>query len=408
LKAFANIGPEMFFYELPENRIAIYPVKERDSSRLLIREKNGTLHEDNFAGLPDHLPESSHIFFNNSKVIPARLVFTSNTGARIELFCLRPLEPTDYALALSSTHTCVWECMIGNVRRFTTGTLELKVNSTSGELCLKAERKGSAGNIHAVQFTWDREITFASILELTGKTPLPPYIRREPEAMDRERYQTVYSRFEGSVAAPTAGLHFTEKVLESLAQRNISRHEITLHVGAGTFQPIKASRVSEHRMHAEFFEVSSSLVQSLAALPEKVICVGTTTVRTLESLYWIGVRLLHTDGMPVQISLDQWEAYDLPKSHTMQQAFGALVQWFERQQITTAIASTRLMIVPGYRFRVTDTLITNFHQPGSTLLLLIAAFIGESWRDTYDYALKNGFRFLSYGDSSLLFGQEAL
>jgi S-adenosylmethionine:tRNA ribosyltransferase-isomerase len=408
LKPFADISPDLFNYELPDDRIAVFPTGIRDNSRLLIRERDGMLHQDTFRNLSEYLPEDSHLFFNNSKVIPARLVFNKETGSHIEIFCLKPAEPSDYALSLSANKSCSWECLVGNLKRFSGDSLQLKISINSVYLTLKAEKLSQTGNTVVIKFSWDNDkVSFTEILSLIGQTPLPPYIKREPSAIDRERYQTIYSKFDGSVAAPTAGLHFTEYVFERLAQKHISHHEITLHVGAGTFQPIKSNQVIHHEMHAELFKVTPALLQLLATMPGRVACVGTTTVRTLESIYWLGIKIIQLkDKTPHSLHIDQWEPYDLPSKFTMKQSFEAFGEWLEKQRIKEAMASTSLMILPGYSFKVVDTLITNFHQPRSTLLLLITAFIGESWKETYNYALHQGFRFLSYGDSSLLFNQD--
>lgn len=398
-----DIKPDKFTYELPGDRVAGYPVGQRDESRLLIRYPNGQLKEDVFKNIAGYLPAGSSIFFNNSKVIQARLYFMTSSGAKVEIFCLSPLDPPEYAGALSSNAACTWECMVGNARRFKERDLYLNIHVGNRVLVLKAEKLRSEGHAALIKFQWDDPHTsFAEILSVAGLTPLPPYIKREPEPEDRTRYQTVYSKIEGSVAAPTAGLHFTQEVLEQLSERRITRHEITLHVGAGTFQPVKTRFVKDHKMHAEFFEVSKSMVQRLADCKSSITCVGTTTVRTLESLYWIGARLAKDEEFPDVLHLNQWEPYTLERC-PVEDAFGAICRWLERKKSECVLASTSLMIVPGYKFIVTERLITNFHQPGSSLLMLIAALIGDSWKEVYNYALDNGFRFLSYGDSSLLF-----
>jgi S-adenosylmethionine:tRNA ribosyltransferase-isomerase len=407
LKSILNINPDHYNYDLPDERIAMYPVQIRDKSRLLVRKKNGSLQDDFFGNIADYLEEESHLFFNNSRVIPARLAFQKSTGARIEIFCLNPIDPASYSLSLSSFKTCIWECIIGNLKRFTE-TVDLEIYAPKGSIHLQAEKLQSTGNIATVRFSWDHDqVSFAEILDIAGQTPLPPYIKRSPDSSDKERYQTIYSRFDGSVAAPTAGLHFTSEVFEKLAMKNITTHEVTLHVGAGTFQPVKSSSIGDHEMHAEIFTITSDLIQLLKKMPNKVACVGTTSIRTLESLYWIGVKILATPGSVLNnLSLGQWEAYELPKEYSLEQSMNALEMWFYRQKIEQSMASTKLIIVPGYKFRVAGTLVTNFHQPRSTLLLLIAAFIGDSWKEIYNYALDRKFRFLSYGDSSLLFGND--
>ena len=405
LKPFADITPEQFSYELPEEKIALFPAEVRDDSRLLIRMPDGKLEQDHFRNIASYLPADSKVFRNNSRVIPARLIFTGQSGSRIELFILKPVEPSDYALSLSSSESCIWECMVGNQKRFKADTLFMDIPVQGNRVHLSAERLHRKDNVTRIRFSWDHDaLSFGTILAAAGRTPLPPYIRRELVEQDRERYQTIYSRFDGSVAAPTAGLHFTRPVLEQLSLKGIPCHDLTLHVGAGTFQPIKTSHILEHEMHAEFFALDEELLQILANLKKKGTCVGTTSVRTLESVYWLGVKLIQSGKQNHNIlEIDQWEPYQLPQQYTLQQSFETLGDWIAKQDKKSFLVSTRLMIVPGYEFRVTDTLITNFHQPRSTLLLLIAAFIGDDWKAVYQYALENNFRFLSYGDSSLLF-----
>jgi len=404
LKPIADISPHQFSYDLPDDRIALFPAEYRDNSRILIRNSDGSLQQDTFRNLAKYLPGDSHIFFNNSKVIPARLIFTKETGSRVELFCLKPIDPADYVRSLTSTEYCTWECMVGNLKRFTGSSLEMKVNTDEGIVILRAEKISQTGNIAVIRFSWDKAISFAAILFSAGRTPLPPYIKRETTEADRQRYQTVYSKCDGSVAAPTAGLHFTEYIFKQLEQKNIHCHELTLHIGAGTFQPMKSEKICDHEMHSETFRITVDLIRTLAEMDTRVICVGTTTVRALESLYWLGVKIIQSGRrMAGGLLLEQWESYDLPHTYSMKEAFGAFREWIDEQDTNELFASTKIMIVPGYEFRVTDTLITNFHQPQSTLLLLIAAFIGDSWRDVYHYALEQDFRFLSYGDSSLLF-----
>ena len=408
LQPFKNINPHRCTYNLPDDRIALFPKANRDESLLLVRKPDGSLGHDMFRNLADYLDSGTHLFFNNSRVIPARLIFTQPTGSKIELLCLKPIDPPEYELSLTSGSSCVWECMAGNLKKFKSESLKMNVVAGEKTLVLRAERISQNGNLVCIRFSWpDDGVTFAGILSAAGKTPLPPYIRREADENDRERYQTVYARFDGSVAAPTAGLHFTENILETLRRKDILTHEITLHVGAGTFQPIKSDSLLDHDMHDEFFQVSRDLVTLLASLVKPVAAVGTTSVRTLESLYWLGVRIV-TGKNPIvkDLMLRQWEAYELSQDIAANVSFRALDQWMGQNRVQELLASTRLMIVPGYRFRVVDTLVTNFHQPGSTLLLLVAAFIGDSWKTAYQYALDNRFRFLSYGDSSLLFGQE--
>lgn len=405
LEPFKDIRSADFSYTLPEDRIALFPEEIRDNSKLLIRYPDGTLIQDRFSNIPGYLPAGTHLFLNDTKVIPARLVFKKETGSRIEVFCLHPAEPSDYAQSLSATQTCTWHCMIGNMRRFGTSTLQMEVHLNDTSVVLRAEKISQAGNTALVRFKWDRSVSFAAILSESGHTPLPPYIRREETKTDRERYQTIYSRSDGSVAAPTAGLHFTDHVFNQLKSNGIFLHNLTLHIGAGTFQPIKTAYLENHDMHAESFVITKELIHQLAKLDTKVTCVGTTSVRTLESLYWLGIKIRQSGGLSLQnLHLNQWEAYYLPQTIPMKESFTIFREWIDNQPEKNIMASTKLMIVPGYDFKTVNAIITNFHQPHSTLLLLIAAFIGDSWRETYQFALKKGFRFLSYGDCSLLFG----
>jgi S-adenosylmethionine:tRNA ribosyltransferase-isomerase len=407
LEAFDHILPDEYSYDLPDHRIAEFPAACRDESKLLILQKDGTIRQDVFRSIAGYLVEGSHVVMNNSRVIPARLVFTQETGARIEFFCLRPAEPSDYSRSLAADQVCSWECMIGNSRRFKSNTLYNQFVVKGIVVGLKAEKISQNSGTAIIRFSWEPSgFSFGDLLSEIGQTPLPPYIKREPTVTDRIRYQTVYSKSEGSVAAPTAGLHFTPEVFDQMSRKNIRFHELTLHVGAGTFQPIKSARIKDHDMHAEVFNASVELIGKLAALQAPVVCVGTTSVRALESLYWLGVKLLVSGYIrPGELHVGQWEAYHLPQHYRYQESFKALLAWAREVGIRELLTSTRLMIVPGYDFRVTDTLITNFHQPRSTLLLLVAAFAGESWKAVYQYALQHNFRFLSYGDSSLLFRQ---
>jgi len=409
VKPFENISLSEYTYDLPDDRIAVFPVEDRAESLLLVCEKEGNILHDHFRNLSQYLDEGDHLVFNNSRVIPARLIFAKHTGSKIEIFCLAPVDPEEYDQSLHSGDGCVWECMVGNLKRFTGRVLQLDVHMNGHVIQLQAEKLNQTGNLAEIRFTWhhpDGVVTFAEILSAIGKTPLPPYIKREPDEKDRERYQTIYSKKDGSVAAPTAGLHFTDKVLEELNRKNIAFHEVTLHVGAGTFQPIKADTLQKHAMHAEFIQVSREFISHMALVNHPVVAVGTTSVRTLESLYWMGVKVLEQGMLTAEkLKLDQWEAYELRQDASIRDAFHSLGKWLDHHGMTELFSSTRLMIVPGYRFKMVKTLITNFHQPGSTLLLLVAAFIGNSWKNAYRYALDQGFRFLSYGDSSILFSR---
>lgn len=391
-----------FDYPLPDERIAKFPLARRDASKLLVY-KGERITESNFHNLHEFLPAHSLLVYNNTRVIQARLVFRKETGARIEVFCLEPAKPADYALALGSTSQCVWKCMVGNLKKWKSGALAKDIETAPGETCrLYATLLNSEGNTHWVRFSWDNPaLHFAQILENAGELPIPPYLHRSTEESDKTSYQTVYSKIEGSVAAPTAGLHFTPAVFDSLKAKQIETEELTLHVGAGTFQPVKSERVDDHSMHSEVIEVSKSTIEHLIRKNGHIIAVGTTSVRTLESLYYIGLRLINNPDA-TRFDISQWEPYqaadDIPTVDSLQ----AIVDHMSAHNISTIHASTQIMIKPGYAFRVVNGIITNFHQPKSTLLLLVSAFVRGNWRTIYDYALAHGFRFLSYGDSSLL------
>ncbi len=391
-----------FDYPLPDERIAKFPLAQRDASKLLVY-RQGNITESRFYNLSQYLPEGCLLVYNNTRVIQARMIFQKATGARIEVFCLEPSSPSDYALSLGSTGTCVWKCMIGNLKKWKGGKLTKDIETT-GNIChLQAElQDGGEGNTREVHFSWDNpEVHFAQILEHAGELPIPPYLHRATEESDKVTYQTVYSKIEGSVAAPTAGLHFTPNVFDSLKEKRIETEELTLHVGAGTFQPVKSATADEHQMHAEVIEVNRSTIEHLIRQAGHVIAVGTTSVRTLESLYYIGLHLMrHPEETTFNIT--QWEPYEIPSEVPSTEALQAIVQYMERSGINRIHASTRIMIKPGYTFRVVNGIITNFHQPKSTLLLLVSAFVNGNWRTLYDYALAHDFRFLSYGDSSLL------
>ncbi len=397
-----NIRTSEYTYDLPQERIALFPADKRDQSKLLIYDEKGNIGEDLFKNVAKYIPEQSHLFYNNSRVIPARLNFTTSSGSTVEIFCLKPLHPAEYQKSFSAYSSCIWECMIGNARRFKEPVLKLMLALDNKMVELSAQKVFIEGNTGNILFSWNNPgVSFGEVITAAGRTPLPPYIKRKVVPSDRERYQTIYSSIDGSVAAPTAGLHFTDEVFGSLREKNILFHEITLHVGAGTFQPVKSEYVSGHVMHAEHFEVSYELIKELTGMNHRVTCVGTTTVRALESLYWMGAKILQNEKMPPDLTLEQWEPYSTAVSRTTE-AFGALHRWFDKAGVEKTMATTSLMIVPGYQFKVTDRLITNFHQPGSSLLLLIAAFVGDRWKQIYQHALDNNFRFLSYGDSSIL------
>lgn len=386
-------------YPLPEERIAKYPLPERDHSKLLIY-KDGEVREDHFFRVGDYIPAHSLLVYNNTRVIQARLVFHKPSGARIEIFCLEPLAPHDYQLSLSSTEGCTWKCMIGNAKKFRETAIDMPLQVAGGNVVLRATKGEQMGNTFAVTFSWDGGLSFAEILDAVGELPIPPYLNRPTEERDKTTYQTVYSRIKGSVAAPTAGLHFTEAVLADLRQRGIKTTELTLHVGAGTFQPVKTEDANLHTMHTEIIAVPRQAIVDILANLGHIVAVGTTSMRTLESLYFLGCMLLRGDR---SLHVPQFMPYEQEWTLSTEKALQALLVYLDETHQDTLHAETQIMIKPGYRFRVVEQLITNFHQPKSTLLLLVSAFVGEDWKKIYDYALAHDFRFLSYGDSSILF-----
>lgn len=423
---------EEYNYPLPDERIAKYPLANRDQSKLLVY-RDGQVSEDRFDHIGDYLPADSLLIYNNTRVIQARLEFHKTTatqpyttstpplyntlGARIEVFCLEPLQPHDYQLALGSTDGCTWKCMIGNAKKWKTGALSLPVQLPSGEeITLFAEKGEQTGNTFAVHFSWSPtaqrsnsaavqqcnglNISFAEILDAVGELPIPPYLNRKTEESDKTTYQTVYSRIKGSVAAPTAGLHFTDNVLNGLRQKGIQTAEVTLHVGAGTFQPVKVADANQHTMHTEIIAVPRETIETIIANLGHIVAVGTTSMRTLESLYFLGIQLLHHSTQLLSVS--QFEPYEKEYTLSTREALQAIVDYLDCTEQDVLHAETQIMIKPGYQFRVVDQLITNFHQPKSTLLLLVSAFVGGDWHTIYNYALSHDFRFLSYGDSSIL------
>lgn len=397
-----EIRIEEYNYHLPEERIARYPLPERDGSKLLIY-KDADVSHTSFKNITELVPEESLMIFNDTKVVPARLHFQRETGAHIEIFCLEPVLPEEYVSMFAVTDCCRWRCIVGNVKRWKNDTLSLynpKDDPSVSEVGLRADLIERDGETSIVEFSWKDGSPFSRVLEVAGSVPIPPYLNRDTEDIDLERYQTLYARYRGSVAAPTAGLHFTEDVLDRLRKRNIDTETVCLHVGAGTFLPVKSSLVSEHNMHREPFVVSLELLQKLITRKGKVTAVGTTSVRTLESLYYVGVKCIE-DGMPSDV--EQWEPYNRDYPYSLEDSLNAIVSYLRDNDLTELKIGTRIIIVPGYRFRIVDVLVTNFHQPQSTLLLLISAFVGGDWKRIYDHALGNGFRFLSYGDSSILF-----
>ena len=398
-----DIRIEDFNYPLPDERIAKFPLSKRDTSKLLLY-RNGKISQTIFHNLPQILPEGSLLVFNNTRVIQARLHFRKKTGALIEIFCLEHLLPHDYALAFQSKGHCTWVCMIGNLKKWKEETLyrDLDFNGTS--VRLSATKKNVHGNAFEIEFFWDNlELTFDTILEKIGELPIPPYLNRATEESDKETYQTVYAKVEGSVAAPTAGLHFTPEVLSELKNSGVPLLELTLHVGAGTFKPVKSETIEGHEMHTEFISVDISLIEQLARTTRKIIAVGTTSVRTLESLYYIGRTLeYHPEISPEELHVTQWRPYDSEIEIEPKKALENIVEYLHKHCSNRLVTSTQIIIAPGYTFKIVQGIITNFHQPKSTLLLLVSAFVDGHWREIYDYALANNFRFLSYGDSSLL------
>lgn len=400
---------EDYQYSLPAERIAAYPLPERDASKLLLY-KNGVISEGIYHNLPDHIPADTLLVFNQTRVVHARLRFLKDTGATIEVFCLEPHQQyPDIQSAMAQKDKVWWKCLIGGASKWKHGAiLEMKLQSSGAILSARiVERQDEA---FIVELSWDKaDMSFAEILQEAGQVPLPPYIHRKPQAEDDQRYQTIYAREEGSVAAPTAGLHFTDRLLDRLREKGVDISFVTLHVGAGTFKPVKADTMWGHEMHAEWIDVPLDLIDQLTSnLSGNIVAVGTTSLRTLESLYWLGAKLLkHRVPDIAHIALSQWEPYthdydDIPAAHALQ----ALKDWMLEQNLARLVTRTQLLIAPGYPFRIVNGLITNFHQPGSTLLLLVAAFIGEDWHRVYDHALNNGFRFLSYGDGCLLWAKE--
>ncbi len=389
-----------FSYDLPDSKIAKYPLAHRDLSKLLMWQ-NGQIIESVFNRCIDFLPEGSQLVFNNTRVIHARLFFKKETGSKIEIFCLEPLEPVDYQLAFQQTKQITWKCMVGNLKKWKGETLHQSIIIAGETVTLSAEKGEQNGNTVAVRFFWDKAFSFAEIIEHSGTLPIPPYLNRETEETDEETYQTVYAKIDGSVAAPTAGLHFTDAVFDTLKTKEISTHEITLHVGAGTFQPVKAETIDGHTMHRETVVFPKSVIEKFRQNPGQIIAVGTTSVRSLESLYWLGLQLENGTFNPKNPEIGQWEAYKIPATISFFKALENISDFLESKNLGEIQFATQIIILPGYDFKVVSGMFTNFHQPQSTLLLLIAAFLGDKWKEIYDYALNHDFRFLSYGDSNL-------
>ena len=390
-------------YPLPDGRIAKFPIKERDHSKLLVY-RHGEISEDVFYNLPQYLPSGALMVFNNTKVIQARMHFRKETGALIEIFLLEPVLPADYEQMFQATGSCSWLCLVGNLKKWKGEPLKLEISVGDETFIFTARYGGECHTSHRIDFEWDSEkVSFAEIIDAVGELPIPPYLNREAQDSDKTTYQTVYSKIKGSVAAPTAGLHFTDAVLSAIDKAGIDREELTLHVGAGTFKPVKSETIEGHKMHTEYISVHRSTLEKLVEHGGSAICVGTTSVRTIESLYYMGLRLSkNPDLSEEQLHIDQWEPYETEATLSAVNAIKEIIAYLDRNNRTTLHSSTQIIIAPGYDYKIVKMLVTNFHQPQSTLLLLVSAFVKGQWRSIYDYALAHDFRFLSYGDSSLL------
>ena len=399
-----SIAISDYNYPLPNDRIAKYPLAERDQSKLL-HYIDESIKIRSFFELAELIPTGSLMIFNNTRVIHARLIFKKETGASIEVFCLSPDDPKDYALSFEQTERTTWICMVGNAKKWKQETLTLKLDGEKGEVILRAKKIVSDKKEQKVDFNWDNsDYSFSELLEEAGNLPIPPYLNRPTEESDEKTYQTVYSQIEGSVAAPTAGLHFTENIMDSLQKKDIDLSQVTLHVGAGTFRPVKANKIGMHEMHTELISVKLETIEKMLANSGKLVVVGTTSLRTIESLYFIGVKILkNTETHFDNFLVEQWEPYDEENNlFSPKESLSAILKYMKENNLNSLVASTKIMIAPGYQFKFVDGLLTNFHQPQSTLLLLVSAFVGDDWQKVYDFALHNNFRFLSYGDSSLL------
>ena len=402
-----NISILDYSYLLPDDKIALHPVAERDNAKLLLYD-NGNISEDSFKNIHQYIPPNSLLIFNDTKVIKARILFKKATGGSIEIFCLEPAEViSEYSTVMNKRGSTRWKCMIGRAAKWKEGGLEKQLKMKNEELRINVKLIEKLSNAYVAEFSWTPvHLTFAEVLEAAGDIPLPPYIKRSTDIADIERYQTIYARDEGSVAAPTAGLHFTENIFEELDKKKINRDFVTLHVGAGTFKPVKSATLQDHEMHAEWIEVNAEVIKKILSHTENtIIAVGTTSLRTLESLYWLGLKAYLQPGITA-LQLRQWEIYEEPLINNTipaKQALLALLKWLQQNNCNKLFTSTQVLIAPGYKFKIAGALVTNFHHPQSTLLLLVAAAIGKDWKKVYDYALENNFRFLSYGDGSLLF-----
>lgn len=397
-----HIDINSFDYPLPEERIAKFPLENRTDSKLMVY-RNGDVSESRFRNLADHLPAGSMLVFNNTRVIRARVIMHKPSGARIEVFCLEPHNPADYERAFAAREKCEWSCIVGNVKKWKEGYVEINFEYNDSSYALRAWIAERGEREHIVRFEWDAPLSFGELLEELGRIPIPPYLNRESEEIDLTRYQTVYSKIEGSVAAPTAGLHFADDMIQEMKENGFCFDEVTLHVGAGTFLPVKSENAAEHPMHTEHFEIRLSTLENLLVHSGNITAVGTTSVRTLESLPVLAWRIRQTGTPSTEQVVGQWESYDMPADYTAQDVLEDLIGYMQHEGIDRLKAATQIMITPlRFRFRIVNRIITNFHQPKSTLLLLISAYVGDDWKRMYQFALDNGFRFLSYGDSSLL------
>ncbi|MCD8270379.1 MAG: S-adenosylmethionine:tRNA ribosyltransferase-isomerase [Parabacteroides sp.] len=398
-----QISIEDFNYPLPDERIAKFPLPKRDESKLLLY-RNGEVSESIFKHITDYLPKDSLVVFNNTRVIQARLLFQRLTGAQIEVFCLEPAEPHDYELIFQTTGECCWICLIGNAKKWKEAYLSREIQMDGKTVTLRAEKVESYGETFRIRFLWDEGFSFAEVLDAVGELPIPPYLHRKTEESDLKTYQTVYSKIKGSVAAPTAGLHFTPEVLADLDAKGFQREELTLHVGAGTFKPVKSETIEGHEMHTEYISVRRSTIERVMQNLGHIVAVGTTSVRTLESLYYIGITLAsYPEATSTDMIVKQWMPYEEANNRlTAAEALQQILDYLDKHQLNTLVTATQIIIAPGYEFKIVKGIVTNFHQPKSTLLLLISAFVKGDWKNIYDYALAHEFRFLSYGDSSLL------
>ncbi|MDY4789071.1 MAG: S-adenosylmethionine:tRNA ribosyltransferase-isomerase [Bacteroidales bacterium] len=394
-----DIAIKDFDYDLPSERIAKFPLEERDKAKLLVLNKE-VIQEKTFFELPDLLDKDSLLIFNETKVVHARLFFQKTTGSIIEIFCLEPTSPNEIQIAMAQKGEGYWLCFIGNNKKWKEDSLSKTIIHNGKEITLSAKRESQKDNAWIVKFTWTKEYSFAEVLSIMGVIPLPPYLNREATNEDKEDYQTIYAKQEGSVASPTAGLHFTEKTFEDLKQKKIASNFITLHVGAGTFKPVSSELIIDHVMHAEKVAIPKQVIQNLIEhLDKKIICVGTTSVRTIESLYWHGVKLIENKDEDIEIDISQWEPYQKEENITPSQALEAIVDRMNRENVDLLCGQTQIIIAPTYKYRIVKAVVTNFHQPKSTLLLLVSALIGDKWKDCYKFALENNFRFLSFGDA---------